>query len=119
MNKISCHFADQLKLNFKTFVALLGIVSIQYWLGLRFRNFIVPIGIGLGLLVASMILSPWEHIDKVPYAFPFLTFYSSTSAAKTELTGPLLQNHELNSIGYFVFFTILAFLDMKYRKERG
>jgi lantibiotic transport system permease protein len=115
----SIDWSALLKLNFKTFVALLGIVSIQYWLGLRFRNFIVPIGIGLGLLVAAMILSPWEHIDKVPYAFPFLTFYSSTSSAKTELTGPFLQNHELNSIGYFIFFTILAFLDMRYRKERG
>lgn len=107
-----------LKLNFKTFVSLLGIVAIQYWLGLRFKNFIVPIGIGLGILVASMILSPWEHVDKLPYAFPFLTFMN-VSQDKTELMGPLLRNHELNSIGYFAFFTLIAFLDLRFRKERG
>ncbi|MGZ8539744.1 MAG: ABC transporter permease [Chitinophagaceae bacterium] len=54
------------KLNFKTFISLLGIISIQYWFGLRFRNFIVPIGLGLGLLIAAMILSSWENIDKMP-----------------------------------------------------
>jgi hypothetical protein len=115
--KNSIDWGGLLKLNFKTFVALLGIISIQYWISLRFRNFIIPIGIGLGLLVISMILIPWTHVDKVPFAFPLLTFISSTS--KTELTGPLLKNHELNSIGYFIFFTLLAFLDMRFRKERG
>ncbi len=117
--KSSIDWTGLLKLNFKTFVSLLGIIAIQYWFGLRFKNFIVPIGIGLALLITAMILSPWEHIDKVPYAFPFLTFTSSISESHTELTGPLLQNHELNSLGYFAFFTLLAFLDMRYRKERG
>lgn len=108
-----------LKLNFKTFISLLGIISIQYWFGLRFKNFIVPIGIGLALLVVSLILTPWEHIDKVPYAFPLQTYMASVNSTRTGLTGPLLQNHELNSIGYFAFFTVLAFLDMRFRKERG
>ena len=117
--KNSIDWGALLKLNFKTFVSLLGIISIQYWIGLRFRNFIVPIGIGLGLLVSSMILLPWEHVDKVPYAFPLRTFMASMTKSKNELAGPLLQNHELNSIGYFIFFTIIAFLDMRFRKERG
>lgn len=107
-----------MKLNLKTFVSLLGIISIQYWMGLRFKNFIVPIGIGLGLLVTAMILSPWEHIDKFPFAFPYLTF-SGVIENKTKLVGPLFKNHELNSIGYFALFTFIAFLDLRYRKERG
>ena len=117
--KNSIDWSALLKLNFKTFVSLLGIISIQYWIGLRFRNFIVPIGIGLGLLVSSMILLPWEHVDKVPYAYPLRTFMTSMTKNQNELTGPLLQNHELNSVGYFIFFTIIAFLDMRFRKERG
>jgi len=117
--KSSIDWGALLKLNFKTFVSLLGIISIQYWIGLRFRNFIVPIGIGLGLLVCSMILLQWAHVDKVPYAFPLRTFMTSVSKDKSELAGPLLQNHELNSIGYFIFFSVLAFLDMRFRKERG
>jgi hypothetical protein len=104
------------KMNLKTFVSLLGIISFQYWLSLRFKNFIGPIGIGLGLLITSLILMSWEHIFKVPYAFPILTFMS---VSKGGLKESLFLNHELNSIGYFIFFTALAFLDMKYRKERG
>jgi len=106
------------RLNLRTLVSLLGIISIQYWLSLRFKNFIVSIGLGLAFLVTSLILFGfgWEHISKVPYAFPVLTL---TGTTKNGTGGPLLINSEWNSIGYFVFFTALAFLDMRYRKERG
>jgi lantibiotic transport system permease protein len=63
-----------------------------------------------------MILQSWEHIFKMPYAFPFITFFSFSGG---EIKGPLVQNHEWNSIGYFIVFTSLAFLDMRFRKERG
>jgi len=117
----SYHFLDHtidwsflLRLNFKTYVSILGISAIQYWLSLRFKNFIAPIGIGLALLITSLILMQWEHIYKIPYAHPLLTFL----AIKKNETS-LLANHEWNSIGYFITFTALAFADMKYRKERG
>ncbi|HEY9361687.1 MAG TPA: ABC transporter permease [Chitinophagaceae bacterium] len=103
-----------LRLNFKTYISILGISAIQYWLSIRFKNFIVPIGIGLALLITAMIIMRWEHIATVPYAHPLLTFFSAHKKH-----GPLLENHELNSIGYFLVFTFLAFFDMKYRKERG
>ncbi len=106
------------RLNVKTFVSLLAIISFQYWLSLRFRNFIVPISIGLGLLVAALIIIQfrWEHIYKVPYAFPMLTVMQiDTNGVK----GSLLLNHEWNSIGYCIFFSVMAFLDMRFRKERG
>lgn len=108
-------WAQVFRLNVKTFISLLAIISFQYWLSLRFRNFIVPIGIGLGLLVTALILYQfqWKHIYKVPYAFPVLTMEGITE------TKFKLQNHELNAIGYFIFFTLLAFLDMRFRKERG
>ncbi len=111
----SIDWAQLFRLNLKTFISLLAIISFQYWLSLRFRNFIVPIGIGLGLLVTALILYQvrWEHIFKVPYAFPVLTMEGIRE------NGFRLQNHELNAIGYFIFFTVLAFLDMRFRKERG
>ncbi len=113
----SINWESLIRLNVKSFVSLLAIVSIQYWLGLRFRNFIVPIAIGLFLLIASIILLGWEHVAKVPYAYSTLTFFKTTQDDFS--TGPFFQNHELNSIGYFIFFTTIAFLDMRFRKERG
>ena len=111
----SIDWAQVIRMNVKTFISLMAIISFQYWLSLRFRNFIVPIGIGLGLLVTALILYQlqWKHISKVPYAFPVLTM------ERIQGTKFKLENHELNSIGYFIFFTVLAFLDMRYRKERG
>ncbi len=113
----SIDWSQLARMNFKVFIALLAVISIQYWLSLRFKNFIIPIGIGLACLVATMILISWKHSDKIPYAFPFLTF--NTSVSGNRMGGPFFQNHELNSIGYFLFFTVLAFLDMRFRKERG
>lgn len=114
--KNSIDWTTLLRFNVKSFISLLGIVSIQYWLSLRFRNFIVPIGIGLALLIAGLIALQWEHASKIPYCFPVLTFLNISSKRPSS---SFLLNHELNSIGYFVFFTLLAFLDMKFRKERG
>lgn len=112
----SMQFDVLLKMNLKTFVSVLGIIAFQYCLSLRIKNFIVPIAIGLGLLITGIMIMQWEHIYKYPYAFPILTFISMGGQG---LKGKLLLNHELNSIGYFATFTLLAFLDMRYRKERG
>lgn len=103
-----------LRMNFKSYISIVGISAIQYWLSLRFKNFIASIGIGLALLITALILMDWEHIYKVPHAFPLLTF--DAVFKKRHL---LIENHEWNSMAYFIAFTGLAFLDTKYRKERG
>jgi hypothetical protein len=105
-----------MQLNAKTYISILGISAIQFWLSLRFKSFIGSVGIGLVLLIGSMIATglQWEHVYKIPYAHPILTLMSMKGK------GPLvLENHELNSIGYFVFFTVLGFLDLRFRKEKG
>lgn len=103
-------------LNLRTYISILGISAIQYWFSLRFKNFIAPVGIGLALVILSIIALnyKWEHIYKYPYSFPILTFDAIQKKGR-----PFLENHELNSIGYCVFFLFLGFLDMKMRKEKG
>ncbi|PZR21471.1 MAG: hypothetical protein DI535_28175 [Citrobacter freundii] len=103
-----------IKMIVKSFISLLAIIAIQYWLSLRFRNFIVPIGIGMALLVTALIVMGWKHTDKVPYAFPFLSLSGSPVAKQG-----FLQTHEINSIIYFIVFTLIAFADLRFRKERG
>jgi len=103
------------KLNWNTYLSILGMSAIQYWLSLRFKNFIASIGIGLALLITSLIAVPfWHHVDTLPYAYPILTM--KHFSAKTPQGFP---THEIYSVLYFIGFTLLAFLDMKYRKERG
>ena len=105
-----------LKLNLKTYISVLGISAIQYWLSLRFKNFIAPIGIGLALLITAIVALNyhWSHIFKIPFAHPILTLINVMAPNR-----PFLENHELNSIGYFIFFMIVGFIDLKMRKEKG
>ena len=105
-----------LKLNLKTYISVLSISAIQYWLSLRFKNFIAPVGIGLAFCIGSIIFFAlqWPHMDKYPYSFPVLSIKSVQSPGR-----PLFENHELNSIGYFLFFSVLGFLDLRMRKEKG
>jgi len=102
--------------NFKVYISILGISAIQYFLSLRFKNFIAPIGIGLFLIIGSVLALnlQWEHVYKLPYTYPIFSSNLMTKAGR-----PFLENHEWNSIGYFVFFLLLGFLDMKTRKEKG
>ncbi len=69
----SIDWPELLKMNLKTYISILGISAIQYCISLRFKNFIVPIGIGLAFLVGAIVALNfnWEHIDKMPYAYPF------------------------------------------------
>jgi hypothetical protein len=105
-----------LQLNLKTYIAALGIIAVQFWVSLRFKNFIVPLGIGVALVIIAIVAMAAQvvHIYKYPYSFPILTYDFMQKKNR-----PFLENHELNSIGYFIFFTLIGFLDMKLRKEKG
>ena len=103
-------------INFKSYLSILGISAIQYCLSLRFKNFVVPVGIGLALLVTALIARQvgWEHIYKVPYAHPLLTQEMFNKRGR-----PILENHEWNSIIYFLAFILIGFVDLKFKKEKG
>jgi len=104
------------KMNAKIYISILGISAIQYWLSLRFKNFVISTGIGLALVIGGVIAwaLQWTHVYKYPYALAILSFESTQKPGR-----PFLENHELNSIGYFVLFTLLGFLEMKMRKDKG
>lgn len=105
-----------LRLNARIYLSILGISAIQYWLSLRFKSFIAPVGIGLALLIGSIIALnfQWKHIAKYPYAFPIQTFDALQKPGR-----PFLENHEWNSLAYFAVFVLIGFLDVKMRKEKG
>lgn len=105
-----------MKLNTKTYISVLGISAIQYWMALRFKNFVAPTGIGLALLVSSIIAAGfgWKHVFKLPFSHPILTLKYMDIPNR-----PFLENHEINSIIYLVVFLLIGFVDMRFRKEKG
>lgn len=58
--------------NLKIFLTCLPIIAIQYLISLRFKNFLVAIGVGLLGLVGSLIAMSWKYIYISPYSYTFL-----------------------------------------------
>jgi lantibiotic transport system permease protein len=96
----------------RQYIAVLGMTAIQYWLSLRLRNYIAPLGIGLALVIIGIIILAWDKVIYYPYAYSAVTFF------KTKQSNGL-ANHEVYSILWFVGVLGLAFWDTKNRKERG
>ncbi len=100
--------------NVRTYVALLAISAFQFWLGMRFKNFIVPVGIGFSLWLAAITMIgefEWPHADKFPFAFSMYMAYP-----KHQAKFPLML---WSSVGYAVLFLALGFADFKRNKVKG
>lgn len=95
----------------KIYVSVLAMTAIQYWISLRLRNYIAPVGIGLALLITAIMVMQWEKIIYFPYAYTALTYFKELN--KGELI------HLTYSYIWFAGILGLAFLDTIKRKERG
>ena len=90
---------------------MLAVCSIQFWLGLRFKNFIVPIAVGLGLwLTGTMLALEFQSSSAIYFPYSFQTF---NLAPKLQ---PHLEQVAWTSAGYAVLFLIGCFFDFN-RKE--
>ncbi len=100
--------------NFNTYVGLLALVAIQFWMGLRFRNFILPLGIGLSLwfLGTLMVVDlDWSFAKYFPYSLHVYTLFD-----KHKSSVPTVQFY---SVIYTVVILTLAFLDFKRREHKS
>ena len=92
------------------YILLLAVSAIQFWMGLRSRNFIVPIGIGFALWLAGTIMAV-QYKSNLVYYFPysFQAFPVSTKL-KSQLT-----QVAWTSLGYALLFLIVGFFDFRRR----
>jgi lantibiotic transport system permease protein len=100
-------FRAFLVFNLKTFVACLPILGLQYLLSLQFRNFLAPLGAGIGLYVAGMIGINWKFGHLLPYNYAFYVLRNSD-----------LPITALAAV-YFALFTSVSFVLYLTKKEKG
>jgi hypothetical protein len=94
-----------------SYLTILAISTIQFWIGLRFKNFIIPIAIGLFLWLTGTILI-MEYKASFGSYFPYsFHIYSIVSKFK-----PQLNQVVFNSCMYTVLFFALGFLDFRRRR---
>jgi hypothetical protein len=93
------------------YVAVLAIFSIQFWLGIKFKNFIIPVGIGIALWFAGTILV-MQNLELAAY-FP----YSYHAYGKFPNYNPLDNTAGWAYLIYAVVFLIIGFLDFNRRRN--
>jgi hypothetical protein len=94
-----------------SYVTLLALCAIQFWLGLRFRNFIAPIGIGLACWFLGTILVMQSQLgiaSLFPYSFHV---YGNFPQYK-----PQFSSVGWTSLVYTALFLVLGFLDFRRRR---
>jgi lantibiotic transport system permease protein len=102
--------------NFLFFVDCLPIIAMQYLLSLQFKNFIIPIGIGFGLWIASISALSWKFSYTIPYIYTMLNFLKTQQGGRIAV---MPVNIHLLAFGYFITITIVSYLLYITKKEKG
>ncbi len=102
-----------MKGNAKFFLDCLPIVALQYLVSLRYRNFLVPLGIGLGLYVASMIAVHWKYGYLFPYTYCAYNFMPRAGELKNK------DSIHLLALGYTIALLGVSYILYISKKEKG
>jgi hypothetical protein len=92
------------------YMLLLAVCAIQFWLGLRFRNFIVPLGIGFALWLTGTIMAVQSKSNLV-YYFPYC-FHAFPVSIKLKSQ---LTQVAWTSLGYALLFLVAGFFNFRRR----
>lgn len=102
-----------LRINAWFFVHSLPIIAFQYLVGLQFKNFLVPLGIGIGLFIASIIAVNWQYGYILPYSYCPLYMMGKQNPINASV------NIHAWAFAYFMVFTILSYTLYLTKKEKG
>jgi hypothetical protein len=97
-----------------TYVTLLALGTLQFWLGLKFKNFIAPIAIGISLwIIGSMLVMQFESSLAVYFPYSFHV-YNVFPQYKSQL-----NTVRWASVAYAIVFLLFGFIDFKTRKVKS
>lgn len=99
--------------NAKFLVTCLPLLSLQYLVSLQFKNFLIPIGAGLALVIGGLVALSWKYIYLVPSAYITLNYFQHLGKATPE------HNIIAWSAAYFLLFIISGYILYLFKKEKG
>ena len=97
-----------------TYVTVLALSAIHFWLGIRSKNFIVPIGVGLSLWLTGTLLV-LQFKSSIGNYFPY-SFQSITLSSQHR---PYLEQVMWTSVVYSVLFLVAGFIEFRRRRMIG
>lgn len=98
----------------RIYIGILGVCAIQYWLSSKFGNFIVPLGVGMGLWLAGLVLMDWDKIIYYPYMYSTLFFFTDFTKHPSDLPRLIIC-----SFTAFAVAITVGFLNIYHLRERG
>ncbi len=103
--------------NAMTYLNILGMSAVQFWLGTRYKNFLVPVGLGIFLLLMVPMLLfefKWQQAYLYPHALPL---YAGIFMEKNDFS-QFPGIHQLSSVAHVFIFLMLVKLDCYNRRIR-
>jgi lantibiotic transport system permease protein len=101
-----------------TYLNILGMSAVQFWLGMRFRNFLVPIAIGIFLLLLApmfIFAFKWQFAYLHPHTLPIYAGMLVEKNNYSEFPGI----KQLSSLAHVVVFLMLVKLDYFNRRIKA
>jgi hypothetical protein len=105
-----------LKENALYFIDCLPIIALQYLLSLKFKNFLVSVGVGFVLWVGALASLSWKFGFIIPYTYCTFNYLKDSSGGKVYL--PTINIHYF-AISYFVIFTVVGYILYITKREKG
>ncbi len=94
----------------------LPIVALQYLLSLRYRNFMVPIGIGFVLWLASLMTLPWKWGWLFPYRHTAHHYVTTLAGAKLP---PPMVDMPLMALAWFAVLIVAGYALFATARQKG
>jgi len=100
------------KTNGRFFLSCIPIIAIQYAISLRFKNFLLPLGIGIFGLIGTLIANKWKYIFLSPYSYGLFIMNGKTKFP-IDISLPTIE------IVSFVVLITLAYILYLSNKVKG
>ncbi|GAB3168813.1 ABC transporter permease [Telluribacter humicola] len=107
------NWMEFLKMNAISYMSILATLGLQFWLGIRSKSFLLPIGVGIGLWILSAVMVAelhWPYAKYFPNVIPMMVVFPKLAPGLSTLT--------LISVGYAVLFLGLALLEFNTKKVK-
>jgi hypothetical protein len=98
------------------FIDCLPIIAIQYLISLKYKNFLVPVGVGFAIWIAALGALSWKYGYTIPYTYCMYNYLKGQTGGRA--IKPDINIH-LAAIFYFAVFTIMSYILYITKKEKG
>jgi len=101
-----------LLINLKVFIACMAMSALQFWIAFKWKNIVVPFGVGIiGFVAAIILVNGWKYVKYYPYAFA----YQIPHSVKPE-GFEFWQLQVILGLGLAAFFYIAGYIELRTRK---